>query len=66
MSGERWFAEELHGAASAKGFGGALAELFGCDALRSVLDDVGDLITVGADDHRVQMPDIGFHSLSIA
>lgn len=66
MSGERWFSEEFHGATRAKGFGGALAELLWRDALRGVLDDVRNLIAVGADNHRVQMPEIGFYSMYVA
>ena len=56
MSGERGFVEEVGGAAGAEGFGDTLAEFLGCDIERSALDDVGDLIAVRTDNHRVQVP----------
>jgi hypothetical protein len=49
-----------------QGCGGALAELLGRDAEWGVLDDVCDLITVGADDHGVQMPDVSLDSMRFA
>ena len=58
--------EKLQSAAGFEGFRYGFAEVSSGDAQGSFLDNVSHLVTVGGDYHRVQMPDVGFCSLSIA
>ena len=56
ISGERGLGEEFRGAAGAKGFRSARAELFRRNVEWAAFDDVSDLVAIGADDHGVEMP----------
>src|ERR1700721_2620238 len=56
MSGEGGLGEEFRGAAGAKGFRSARAELFRRNVEWASFDDVSDLVAIGADDHGVEMP----------
>jgi hypothetical protein len=61
---DRLCTKQFERTASDEGFGDGLAEIGGGGDDRSALYDVRDLIAVGRDDHRVQMMDLGFYSLS--